>query len=265
MTATVAVALPHGSTASLTPFAPNGWAATGTAAAVLVWGFAGWEAVASLAGDYRDPRRDVPRATGIAVVVVGVLYLGLAPRACSCSGPATGRSQAPLSDLMAIAPGRAGPGRHRRRRGAAHARRDERVLRRRVAARRRAGPRRGPAADGWPGAARPVRCRAAARCSSRPARCSRSSSPSCWAWGSRRSCCSRPAASRSSTSSARLRRCASSRAAAWPGGRPWSPSFGRRAAGRQRGARPVGPRAGRPLARLPVRCPRMGRRPSAGP
>ncbi|WP_330475124.1 APC family permease [Terrabacter sp. C0L_2] len=105
MTATMAVALPHGSTASLTPFAPHGWAAVGTAAAVLVWGFAGWEAVASLAGDYRDPRRDVPRATGIAVVVVGVLYLGLATTSVLVLGPAAGSSQAPLSDLMAIALG----------------------------------------------------------------------------------------------------------------------------------------------------------------
>src|SRR4051812_6832050 len=105
MTAPIAVALPRGSTAPLTPFAPNGWAAGGTAAAVLVWGFAGWEAVASLAADYRDPRRDVPRSTGIAVAVVGVLYLGLAATSVLVLGPATGRSQAPLSDLMAIALG----------------------------------------------------------------------------------------------------------------------------------------------------------------
>ncbi len=105
MTATMAFALPHGSTASLTPFAPNGWAAVGTAAAVLVWGFAGWEAVASLAGDYRNPRRDVPRATAIAVIVVGTLYLGLAATSVLVLGPAAGRSQAPLSDLMAIALG----------------------------------------------------------------------------------------------------------------------------------------------------------------
>ncbi|GAA2740731.1 amino acid permease [Terrabacter aerolatus] len=105
MTATMAVALPHASTASLTPFAPHGWGAVGTAAAVLVWGFAGWEAVASLAGDYRDPRRDVPRATGIAVAVVGVLYLGLAATSVLVLGPATGSSQAPLSDLMAISLG----------------------------------------------------------------------------------------------------------------------------------------------------------------
>jgi amino acid efflux transporter len=105
MTATMAFALPHGSTDSLTPFAPNGWAAVGTAAAVLVWGFAGWEAVASLAGDYRDPKRDVPRATAVAVIVVGLLYLGLAATSILVLGPATGRSQAPLSDLMAIALG----------------------------------------------------------------------------------------------------------------------------------------------------------------
>ena len=105
MTATMVFALPHGSADSLTPFAPHGWGAVGTAAAVLVWGFAGWEAVASLAGDYRDPRRDVPRATTIAVAVVGVLYLGLASTSVLVLGAATGRSQAPLSDLMAVALG----------------------------------------------------------------------------------------------------------------------------------------------------------------
>jgi amino acid efflux transporter len=105
MTATMALALPHGRSESLTPFAPHGWGAVGSAAAVLVWGFAGWEAVASLAGDYRDPRRDVPRATGIAVAVVGVLYLGLAATSILVLGPAAGSSAAPLSDLMAIALG----------------------------------------------------------------------------------------------------------------------------------------------------------------
>ncbi|GAA2157906.1 amino acid exporter (AAE family) [Humibacillus xanthopallidus] len=105
MTATMALALPHGSTESLTPFAPNGWGAVGSAAAVLVWGFAGWEAVASLAGEYRDPRRDVPRATALAVTVVGVLYLGLAATSILVLGADAGRSQAPLSDLLAIALG----------------------------------------------------------------------------------------------------------------------------------------------------------------
>lgn len=102
MAATILVALPHAQPGSLTPFAPHGWAAVGAAAAVLVWAFAGWEAVASLAGDYRQPARDVPRAAVVAVSVVGVLYLGLASTSVLVLGPAAGSSQAPLSDLLAI-------------------------------------------------------------------------------------------------------------------------------------------------------------------
>lgn len=105
MTVTVAAALPHARWDHLTPFAPHGWGAVGTAAALLVWGFAGWEAVASLAGEYRTPSRDVPRATGIAIVVVGVLYLALAATSLLVLGPATARSEATLSDLLAAGVG----------------------------------------------------------------------------------------------------------------------------------------------------------------
>src|SRR3954471_13931926 len=54
---TVVTALPHAHWHHLTPCAPHGVAGVGAAAAVLVWGFAGWEAVSSLSPDYRDPRR----------------------------------------------------------------------------------------------------------------------------------------------------------------------------------------------------------------
>ena len=98
-------ALPHAHLGNLRPFAPHGWTAIGPAAALLVWGFAGWEAVTSLAGDFRHPRRDVPRATRIALVVVGVLYLAIAATSLLVLGPATGRSEAPLADLLAIGVG----------------------------------------------------------------------------------------------------------------------------------------------------------------
>src|SRR5512139_554992 len=78
LTAATLAALPHARFDNLTPFAPHGWMAVGSAAAVLVWAFAGWEAVTSLTSEYRAPRRDIPRATTIAVVVIGVLYLGVA-------------------------------------------------------------------------------------------------------------------------------------------------------------------------------------------
>jgi amino acid efflux transporter len=99
--ATVA-ALPHARFDNLTPFAPHGWMAVGSAAAVLVWAFAGWEAVTSLTSEYRTPRRDIPRATTIAVVVVGVLYLGVATASIAVLGPAAGSSNAPLADLLVI-------------------------------------------------------------------------------------------------------------------------------------------------------------------
>ncbi len=98
-------ALPHARLVNLLPFAPHGWAAIGPAAAVLVWGFAGWEAVTSLAGDYRRPARDLPRATAIALAAVGLLYLGVAAASLLVLGPATGSAQAPLAELLAIGVG----------------------------------------------------------------------------------------------------------------------------------------------------------------
>ena len=98
-------ALPHADLSNLQPFAPHGWWAIAPAAAVLVWGFAGWEAVTSLAGDYRHPAQDVPRATTIALVVVGVLYLGVASAGVLVLGPGAGSTGAPLAELLAIGVG----------------------------------------------------------------------------------------------------------------------------------------------------------------
>lgn len=94
-------ALPSARLANATPFAPHGWTAIGPAAAVLVWGFVGWEAVTSLTADYRRPQRDLPRATVLAVIVVGVLYLGIAVATVLVLGRAAGSSPAPLADLLA--------------------------------------------------------------------------------------------------------------------------------------------------------------------
>ncbi|GAB3764781.1 amino acid efflux transporter [Nocardioides ginsengisegetis] len=95
-----AVSLPHATLAHLTPFAPHGWLAVGSAAALLVWAFAGWEAVTSLSADYRDPARDITRATGVAVTVVAVMYLGIAVATVAVLGD--GASKAPLSDLLVL-------------------------------------------------------------------------------------------------------------------------------------------------------------------
>jgi amino acid efflux transporter len=76
--------------------------AIGPAAAVLVWGFAGCEAVTSLAADFRRPARDLPRGTGIALVVIGALYLAIATTSILVLGPKAARTEAPLAELLAV-------------------------------------------------------------------------------------------------------------------------------------------------------------------
>ena len=102
---TVAIAVPHAEPGAVGPIAPHGWPAVLTAAGALVWAFAGWEAVAPLAAEYRSPHKDVPVATAIAIVVVGALYLALAVTTVLVLGPRAGDTVAPLSDLMALAVG----------------------------------------------------------------------------------------------------------------------------------------------------------------
>jgi amino acid efflux transporter len=95
------VSLPHARLGNLSPFAPHGWLAIGPAAELLLWSFAGWEAITHLSGEFRRPR-DLVLATAAAVAIVGVLYLGVAVATISVLGPAAGRREAPVADLLAI-------------------------------------------------------------------------------------------------------------------------------------------------------------------
>jgi amino acid efflux transporter len=104
----VVSALPESNGENWAPFAPHGWAAVGTAASLLMLSFIGWEAVSHLAGELRDPVRQLPRAIFAALAVVVVLYLGLAVVTVGVLGTNT-PSRVPLADLMAAglgAPGR---------------------------------------------------------------------------------------------------------------------------------------------------------------
>ncbi|GAA1894413.1 APC family permease [Streptantibioticus ferralitis] len=96
----VAVALPHARLSNLHPFAPHGWAAVGSAGALLVWSFTGWETVTHLSAEFARPARDLKRATVGALVIVGVLYLSLATVTVLALGSTAGASTTPLASLL---------------------------------------------------------------------------------------------------------------------------------------------------------------------
>jgi amino acid efflux transporter len=98
----VLVALPDADTGNLRPFAPNGWGAVPTAAALLVWSFVGWETITHLTAEFRRPRQDVPRATTAAILIIGLLYLSVAFAIIVVLGPRAAETNAPLGELMAV-------------------------------------------------------------------------------------------------------------------------------------------------------------------
>jgi amino acid efflux transporter len=106
ITVAVVTALSARGLAHWTPFAPHGGWAIGTAANILIWLFVGWEAVAQLAGDFRDPTSQLPRAMALAYGVVTILYAGLA--VATIAVDAAARSKVPLADLMSAGLGGAG-------------------------------------------------------------------------------------------------------------------------------------------------------------
>ncbi|NYH80235.1 amino acid efflux transporter [Actinopolyspora biskrensis] len=105
----VVVAVPHAREGNLEPFAPHGWAAVGSAAALLMWSFNGWETVTHLSGEFANPKRDIKRATVGALVVIGSLYLLLAAVTTLALGESAGKTATPLAALLELGLGSTGP------------------------------------------------------------------------------------------------------------------------------------------------------------
>lgn len=98
----VATGAPAADPARLEPFLPHGWLGVGLAISLFVWAFAGWEAITHWAGEFRTPRRTIPLATGIALVVVGVAYLALQVVTVLVLGAGGGSGVVPLLDLVTV-------------------------------------------------------------------------------------------------------------------------------------------------------------------
>jgi amino acid efflux transporter len=87
---------------NLTPFAPHGYPAIGRAASLLFFSFAGWEAVTHLSGEFRNPQKDLRRVTALTLVVIGMLYVGLALTCVLVLGPRLPDTTVPLSELLKL-------------------------------------------------------------------------------------------------------------------------------------------------------------------
>jgi amino acid efflux transporter len=96
----VVAAVPHVESANFVPFAPHGWTGVASAAGVLFFAFAGWEAASNLSAEFADPRRHLPWATVLTLIVVGVLYLGLAVTTVGVLGDRAASSPVPLTLLL---------------------------------------------------------------------------------------------------------------------------------------------------------------------
>jgi amino acid efflux transporter len=72
------VSIPRISLENWTPFAPNGWISVGRAGVLIFFAVFGWEAIAQLSAEFRDPERDIPRSTLLSVGLITLLYVGVA-------------------------------------------------------------------------------------------------------------------------------------------------------------------------------------------
>lgn len=89
--------------ANFTPVFPHGSYASGSfgAAAILMfYAFTGFEALVIDAKDMENPQRNLPKAIGIALGIVAVLYMLIQIVSIGILGPHLASSQAPMQDAM---------------------------------------------------------------------------------------------------------------------------------------------------------------------
>ena len=96
----VAAASSHVQAANFTPVAPHGWLAVGGAALSIFWCFVGWEMIAHLAEEFRQPERDLRLIFIVAPLVVGILYVSIVYVTVGSYAYGAAAGAAPLSRLI---------------------------------------------------------------------------------------------------------------------------------------------------------------------
>ncbi|GAA2893697.1 APC family permease [Microbacterium esteraromaticum] len=95
----IALAAPAVEPAHFRPFLPHGWGGVGTAIVMFVRAFAGWEVGTHISGEFRRPRRTIPIATAVTLVVSGTAYLVLQIVTVGALGDRAGEGDVVLLEL----------------------------------------------------------------------------------------------------------------------------------------------------------------------
>jgi amino acid efflux transporter len=99
LVALVLVSLPHVQEHFFHPFSTNGVAGVGQSAILIFWSFLGWEAIAHLAEEFKNPANDMLRAAWTAAFLVGILYLAVSFVLIGTGSMGGESSEAPMAAL----------------------------------------------------------------------------------------------------------------------------------------------------------------------
>src|SRR3989475_6879760 len=86
--------------ANYTPFLPNGVASIGTAAALIMWSYLGYENTSNVAEEFRNPERDFHRSVVISVILISALYLAVAVVTVGTGAYIGGSGVTPFAAMM---------------------------------------------------------------------------------------------------------------------------------------------------------------------
>ncbi len=104
----VVASAPRIAPANYTPFLPNGAVSIGTAAALIVWSYLGYENTSNVAEEFRDPERDFHRSVVISVLLISGLYLAVAVVTVGTGAYTVGGGVTPFAAMMSDAFGASG-------------------------------------------------------------------------------------------------------------------------------------------------------------
>src|SRR5207237_5711474 len=91
---------PRVSPANYTPFLPGGVTSIGTAAALIVWSYLGYENTSNVAEEFKDPERDFHRSVVISVFLISGLYLAIAIVTVGTGAYTVGGGAAPFAVMI---------------------------------------------------------------------------------------------------------------------------------------------------------------------